>query len=1151
MADDARHTVELLARHLISAARPLVEAGQSLGDFKRLMARLGFGANDLPPAYAALATRVSSAVTNLEAIPASPTIDQVFDLLSDAKAVFDAIQNLATSPPPAGSDAAAYAAEIGERLFELLLTDYLATEQTVAYNVLAMLRVIEVQNVPATATRPSHVRTVFRWDELPRVLSAPGDLPARVYGWGTPALNASLLLEHVAGLFLGLDFPVRIRETSEPIARGYLGTPDDLLGALPKAVELPFFHTHLAGQHLEAAIALRALPAQGGAMPGIVLEPHLPSTLPLTLQLHPKVKLRLRVGTNAAQLFGLVIRPGEVMLRYPLAPGTPPPSAGVGIGFDFTPATPAMLLGDPRASRLELAGAALDLGADYANGQWSVLLGSEFRGLRVVIDTGSGDSFIQKVLGVEQAVVGIPLGLEWSQSKGIRFKGSASFEVTMHPHLSLGPVKVDEITLKLALPVGVPKPSLQLELGAGISGDLPPLKFFVRGIGLRVDAVFGRGNAGPMDLQLGFKPPNGVGLSIDGGGFKGGGFLVLDAAKGEYSGGLELTFQGMISVRAVGILSTRMPDGSSGFSLLIIIVAEFPPIQLGWGFTLLGVGGLLGLNRTILFDALQLGVRDGSLNSILFPRDIAANAPRIINDLKRVFPPLEGRFLIGPMGKLGWGTPTLVSLELGVLLELPRPAFAIVGVLRLAVPAEEIAIVYLQVNFAGSVDFEKGQLQFDASLYNSRVLIFPLTGDMAVRLYWKDKPSFLLTVGGFHPSFTPPPMNIGQLARVGIVLFQGNPNLRAESYWAITSNTVQFGARLELYAGADIFNVYGFLGLDVLIQFNPFCFIAELQAMLAVRTGSHTLFAVKLEGSLEGPTPMHARGSASFEIGFIVAITIRVKFDVSIGDSRDTTLPPIDVLPELVKALANLGNWRPRLPAASNQHVSLRVLPDPAKQLVLHPYGALEVSQKVVPLNIPVQRVGSRIPGDGSTFRIGDVLFGGAPVAPPSTAEQFAPAQFFAMSDAEKLSRPSFADYDAGVLIGGDTAPRADFMRTRDVEYEVLYLPERHPVRLFFKLALGLFKSIVGGAAVARSLLSAAARAPSAMAAAQVRMGRDQFAVVSTDDMGLHAPHLVFDSATAADQALSELAMEQPELLDSIQVVPLATVQAAAIARRA
>ena len=65
-----------------------------------------------------------------------------------------------------------------------------------------------------------------------------------------------------------------------------------------------------------------------------------------------------------------------------------------------------------------------------------------------------------------------------------------------------------------------------------------------------------------------------------------------------------------------------MPDGSPGFSLLIIITAEFGPgIQLGFGFTLLGVGGLLGLNRTMLLEPLVEGVRTGAINSILFPHE--------------------------------------------------------------------------------------------------------------------------------------------------------------------------------------------------------------------------------------------------------------------------------------------------------------------------------------------------------------------------------------------------------------------------------------------------------------------------------------------------------------------------------------------------
>ncbi len=87
--------------------------------------------------------------------------------------------------------------------------------------------------------------------------------------------------------------------------------------------------------------------------------------------------------------------------------------------------------------------------------------------------------------------------------------------------------------------------------------------------------------------------------SISGGGITGGGFLYLDPDKGEYAGGLELQFQEFIHIKAVGILNTKMPDGSDGFSLLVIITAEFTPIQLGFGFTLIGVGGLLGVNRTV------------------------------------------------------------------------------------------------------------------------------------------------------------------------------------------------------------------------------------------------------------------------------------------------------------------------------------------------------------------------------------------------------------------------------------------------------------------------------------------------------------------------------------------------------------------------
>src|SRR5680860_523635 len=166
-------------------------------------------------------------------------------------------------------------------------------------------------------------------------------------------------------------------------------------------------------------------------------------------------------------------------------------------------------------------------------------------------------------------------------------------------------------------------------------------------------------------------------------GFRGGQFVYslaeadsflsksIDQELKRYSGTLEREYQNKISLKAIGLINTELPNGQDGYSLLIIITAEFSPIQLGFGFTLNGVGGLLGLNRTVKIDRLRSGLRDNTLRSILFPQNIVENSERIISDLRQVFPPQEGRFVFGPMAKIGWGS--IMTIDLGLLIELPEP----------------------------------------------------------------------------------------------------------------------------------------------------------------------------------------------------------------------------------------------------------------------------------------------------------------------------------------------------------------------------------------------------------------------------------------------------------------------------------------------
>ena len=95
---------------------------------------------------------------------------------------------------------------------------------------------------------------------------------------------------------------------------------------------------------------------------------------------------------------------------------------------------------------------------------------------------------------------------------------------------------------------------------------------------------------------------------------------------------------------------------SKGFSLLLLISAEgFAPIQLGLGFTLTGVGGLLGVNRSVWVDALRSGIKNGTLGSILFPPDPIRNAAQIVSDMRNVFPAVKDRTVLGPMAVIGWG----------------------------------------------------------------------------------------------------------------------------------------------------------------------------------------------------------------------------------------------------------------------------------------------------------------------------------------------------------------------------------------------------------------------------------------------------------------------------------------------------------------
>lgn len=769
------------------------------------------------------------------------------------------------------------------------------------------------------------------------------------------------------------------------------------------------------------------------------------------------------------------------------------------------------------------------------------LLFTEIEGGVIKIGTQGSDSFIADILSSVSLEGNFDLGLEWSALEGLKIKASGGIEIMLPMHVDLGVLEFINLFIGLTID---DDSSFKLETSTGIQSNLGVLSATVERMGAETKFTFSDdAEYGLFDVSVGFKPPSGVGLSIDAGVVKGGGYLFFDFDKGEYAGALELTFSEIVSLKAIGLITTKMPDGSDGFSMIIIITAEFGTgIQLGFGFTLLGVGGLLGLNRTMRLDALAEGVRTGATESIMFPTNVVENAPKIISDLRNFFPVEEGKFLIGPMAKLGWGTPTLISISLGIIIEIPGN-IAILGILKIALPTEEAALIVLQVNFIGAIEFDKDRLWFFASMYDSRVLFITLEGEMGLLVGWGSDSNFVSAVGGFHPAFNPPPLPFPNPVRISLnILNESWGRIRVMAYFAVTSNTAQFGARAELYFGFSALNVEGHIGFDALFQFSPFYMIISLSASLSVKVFGIGLFSVKVKMSLEGPSPWHANGTGSISLLFF---DIDVDFDFTWGEEKDTELPPISVMPILVAEYEKQENWKALVPANNTLFVTLREIDDVA-ELVLHPVGSLEVTQRAVPLELTLDKVGTQKPDDANHFTLTTADNELAKIK--DIDEKFAIAQYKDLKDGEKLSSPSYQPIEGGMELSveGEQLATGKSVK-RHIRYELITIDTNYKrgFNTFFNFITSIFNIFLRGNAVARAEISNANLKKVQPFDIKIKVQEPGFSVASMVDNSQFG-NKTFKSQAQAMEFANHQISANPALQGALHVIPNHEINTAA-----
>ncbi len=555
--------------------------------------------------------------------------------------------------------------------------------------------------------------------------------------------------------------------------------------------------------------------------------------------------------------------------------------------------------------------------------------------------------------------------------------------------------------------------ALNVSFVTSIDVSLPgaPVGVHVDGIGLSMPILLRLGAPMLPDVAaVRVVEPEGAGVTLDLPVVSGSGTLAR--AGSDLVGALAVKIPPM-SASAFGVLSPEH-DGEP-LSFLVIMGATFPPpgVQIGFGFAISGLGGVVGINRRIDRDALMRAVTDGTAAQLLFPSDPVGAGRAAIEALPRVFPAALGSMIAGPMFQLSWGG-RVVTLSVAVLLESSAQVrLTIVGKLVVALPDPEAPLVFLQATFVGFIDPAEPSVMFLASLNGSHIVGAPLGGDILLLTRGGADPTLVLSAGGFHPSYRPP-RGVPPMQRMSMDMCPVPwIDLRCETYFALTSNTLQLGARLELSAEVAGCGLRGWLAFDALIQFDPFRFIADVSGGIALRAFGRTLVGISLALHLEGPAPYLARGRGSIDLFFF---EVSFDFEVGWGSPPAQLDPPYDVEGELRRILGEPAAWRSRGSAPPGIEITTAAQKKLSDGGLVDPYGSISVRQELVPLGVEIQRFNG-IPVPPQRWDIVSAQFGeDEPATQGELRAQFAPGQFLApKSDDEALTAPAFRELKAGV----------------------------------------------------------------------------------------------------------------------------------------
>jgi hypothetical protein len=704
---------------------------------------------------------------------------------------------------------------------------------------------------------------------------------------------------------------------------------------------------------------------------------------------------------------------------------------------------------DPQGNHLEIQHARIAGTMSNDNQGWLFDLNAHSDHVILNIKLG-GDSFLSSALPPSLRFDSA-IGMGIDSRHGVYLTGGTALVVDLPVNVTIGATSV--VALKvLGLHLRINLADVQGDAGSpGASGSSPSQPSETEfAIGLTVDAevviaggvfiatVAGVGasysikqldgpssdgsTAGHWRPSLTAIPPTGLGIQIVSDAVSGGGFIGHNPSTGEYTGALSLAVDvGPVHahVTALGMLDTRIPDHDGDWALLVILAATFDPgFEIGAGFELTGLGGVLGINHTLDSDAIAAGLRTKALDTILFPPDPVGQAPHIFAVWRQTMPISDSHTIFGPMVQINWGGPAhICSLELAVLIDISSGPVQVVllGTFLFRAPSDRFDVTRLRFEIYGRLSLNPFTLMLEAVLVDSKFGTYPITGGAVIAGQRGSGAYALVSIGGFNPQYSPP-AGLPTLDRLRVDISpSNNPRLRLEAYFALTTGSFQIGARAQLHASAGPLAVDGWGSFDGLIEVCPKrVYSVEVGFGVTLSYHNSPLLEMSLDVLLTGPSPYHIHGYASLSLLFF---TLTLPIDHTWGDPAPPTAPTAQPLTLVHDALSSASGWSASLPSGTSAVVVLKAPSGAA--VPAHPLAQIACEQRIVPLGLSITHVGSQPLSAPTTVEVTAIsLDGAAASATEPVTDLFTAAQFLNLTDDEALSRPSFEPMQAGLATG-------------------------------------------------------------------------------------------------------------------------------------